>query len=65
VHDERRRDFWANPIVPTWYSGSVGVLDLDGQPVATREQEESSTEKDAAGPRVKVGADGLGIIIED
>jgi catechol 2,3-dioxygenase len=65
VHDERRRDFWANPIVPTWYSGSVGVLDLDGQPIPTREQEESSTEKEAAGPRVKVGADGLGIIVED
>jgi catechol 2,3-dioxygenase len=65
VHDERRRDFWANPIVPTWYQGSVGVLDLDGNPIATRDQEEATTEKEAAGPRVKVGADGLGIIVED
>ena len=64
VHDERRRDFWANPIVPTWYEGSVGVLDLDGHTIATREQDEATTEKEAAGPRVKVGADGLGIIIE-
>lgn len=65
VHDERRRDFWANPIVPTWYQGSVGVLDLDGEPVATRDQDEATTETQAAGPRVKVGADGLGIIVED
>lgn len=65
VHDERRRDFWANPIVPTWYQGSVGVLDLDGNTIATRDQEEATTEKEAAGPRVKVGADGLGIIVED
>lgn len=65
VHDERRRDFWANPIVPTWYQGSVGVLDLDGNPIPTRDQEEATTEKEAAGPRVKVGADGLGIIVED
>ena len=33
VHDERRRDFWANPIVPSWYHGAARVLDLDGHPV--------------------------------
>ncbi|HSJ91007.1 MAG TPA: 3,4-dihydroxyphenylacetate 2,3-dioxygenase [Ilumatobacter sp.] len=65
VHDERRRDFWANAIVPGWYEGSVGVLDLDGEPVPTRAQEEATTEKEAAGPRVKVGADGLGIVVEN
>jgi 3,4-dihydroxyphenylacetate 2,3-dioxygenase len=64
VHDERRRDFWANAIVPGWYEGSVGVLDLDGERIATREQDEPTTEKEAAGPRVKVGADGLGMIVE-
>lgn len=57
VHDERRRDFWANPIVPTWYHGSVGVLDLDGNPVPVREQD--PTER-----TVTVGADGLGIKVE-
>lgn len=65
VQDERRRDFWANAIVPTWYEGSVEVLDLDGRPVATRDQDDTSSEQEAAGPRVKVGADGLGIIVED
>jgi catechol 2,3-dioxygenase len=53
VHDERRRDFWANPVVPTWYQGSVGLLDLDGNPVPVHDQE--PTER-----RVTVGADGLG-----
>ena len=64
VHDERRRDFWANTVVPGWYDGSVGVLDLDGAPIPTREQEETTTETSAAGPRVKVGADGLGTVVE-
>jgi catechol 2,3-dioxygenase len=58
VKDERRRDFWANPIVPTWYNGSVGVLDLDGNPVPVLSQD--PTER-----TVTVGADGLGIIIHD
>jgi 3,4-dihydroxyphenylacetate 2,3-dioxygenase len=56
VHDERRRDFWANPIVPSWYQGSVGVLDLAGRLVPVREQ--APTERD-----VTVGADGLGIVV--
>jgi 3,4-dihydroxyphenylacetate 2,3-dioxygenase len=58
VHDERRRDFWANPIVPTWYEGSVGVLDLDGNAVPVQSQD--PTER-----TVTVGADGLGIIHHD
>jgi catechol 2,3-dioxygenase len=58
VHDERRRDFWANPIVPTWYHGSVGVLDLDGDPVTVIAQD--PTER-----TVTVGADGLGNIVND
>jgi catechol 2,3-dioxygenase len=57
VHDERRRDFWANPIVPTWYLGSVPVLDLDGNVVAVEAQD--PTER-----TVTVGADGLGIVLE-
>ncbi len=58
VHDERRRDFWANPIVPTWYEGSVGMLDLDGAPIVVRDQD--PTER-----TVTVGADGLGTIVHD
>ena len=46
-----RRDFWANPIVPTWYQGSVGVLDLAGNRVAVEEQDAPSER------RVTVGAD--------
>lgn len=65
VRDERRRDFWANAIVPGWYEGSVGVLDLDGAAVPTREQDEPTTEQQAAGPRIKVGADGLGTVVDD
>jgi 3,4-dihydroxyphenylacetate 2,3-dioxygenase len=57
VHDERRRDFWANPVVPTWYQGSVGVLDLAGRPVPVRPHEPGERE-------VTVGADGLGILVE-
>jgi hypothetical protein len=43
--------------VPSWYQGSVGVLDLAGNRVAVREQE--PTER-----KVTVGADGLGILVE-
>ncbi len=57
VHDERRRDFWSNPVVPSWYQGSVGLLDLDGDPVPVREQE--ATER-----KVTIGADGLGTLLE-
>ena len=62
VHDERRRDFWANPIVPTWYHGSVGVVDLDGNPVPVVAEEAKET---SAAKRVTVGADGLGTIVDD
>ncbi len=55
VRDERRRDFWSNPVVPGWYEGSVPMLDLDGKPVPVREQ--PAHERD-----VTVGADGLGIV---
>jgi len=58
VRDERRRDFWANPVVPTWYQGSVGMLDLEGRPVPVREQVRSERS-------VTVGADGLGILVPE
>lgn len=33
--------------------------------IPTREQDEPTTERQAAGPRIKVGADGLGITVDD
>ena len=53
VHDERRRDFWGNAVVPSWYLAASGLLDLDGQPTPVHDQ--PVTER-----TVKVGADGLG-----
>ncbi|HSB85805.1 MAG TPA: hypothetical protein VLD86_05820, partial [Ilumatobacteraceae bacterium] len=54
VNDQRRRDFWANPIVPSWYEEASRVLDLDGnlQPLRQRGSDEQ---------RITVGADGLGV----
>ncbi len=54
VHDERRRDFWGNPVVPAWYNEASPVLDLDGnvQPLRDRKSDEQ---------RITVGADGLGV----
>ncbi|HWG25044.1 3,4-dihydroxyphenylacetate 2,3-dioxygenase [Actinospica sp.] len=53
VHDDRRRDFWGNAVIESWYKDATPVLDLDGnpQPVA-----DSLLDETAA----KVGADGLG-----
>jgi catechol 2,3-dioxygenase len=31
VLDPRRRDFWGNPVIPSWYSDASVVLDLDGK----------------------------------
>jgi catechol 2,3-dioxygenase len=54
VNDPRRRDFWANPIVPSWYEEASRVLDLDGnlQPIRERKSDEQ---------RITVGADGHGV----
>jgi catechol 2,3-dioxygenase len=30
VHDNQRRDWWGNPVVPSWYTDASLVLDLDG-----------------------------------
>ena len=40
VHDPRRRDFYGNEVIPTWYTEASAVLDLDGneQPVRRIEQ---------------------------
>jgi len=52
VHDNRRRDFWGNAVVPSWYREASTVLDLDGKPQETVER----VEPDEA---VVVGADGF------
>jgi 3,4-dihydroxyphenylacetate 2,3-dioxygenase len=53
VHDNQRRDWWGNPVVPSWYEEASPVLDLDGaaQPVLAR--------TDARELDVTVGADGF------
>ncbi|WP_020661604.1 3,4-dihydroxyphenylacetate 2,3-dioxygenase [Amycolatopsis benzoatilytica] len=53
VHDNQRRDWWGNPVVPSWYTEASRVLDLDGklQPVIERT---ATKEMD-----VTIGADGF------
>jgi 3,4-dihydroxyphenylacetate 2,3-dioxygenase len=53
VHDNQRRDWWGNPVVPSWYTDASLVLDLDGnpQPVIAR--------TDSSELAVTVGADGF------
>ena len=53
VHDDRRRDFWGNAVIESWYREAAPVLGLDGnpQPVSEAVLDESA---------VQVGADGLG-----
>lgn len=53
VHDNQRRDFWGNPVVPSWYTEASLVLDLDGhpQPVTARTDD---SELEAT-----IGADGF------
>ncbi len=53
VHDNQRRDWWGNPVVPSWYANASTVLDLDAHPVALTERTE------AAESDVTIGADGF------
>jgi len=50
VDDPRRRDFWGNPVVPSWYEEAVPVADLEGHlhPLVAPEHR----------TEVQVGADG-------
>lgn len=57
VHDPRRRDFWGNEVVQSWYRDASTVLDLDGSPRTTSE---SGVDESA----VTVGADGIGLITD-
>ncbi len=53
VHDNQRRDWWGNPVVPSWYTEASLVLDLDGnpQPVLARTDDSEMA--------VTIGADGF------
>ena len=53
VHDNQRRDWWGNPVVPSWYTDASLVLDLDGnpQPVLARTDDSEMA--------VTIGADGF------
>ncbi len=53
VHDNQRRDWWGNPVVPSWYTDASRVLDLDGKPVPIKERKEDSE------MAVTIGADGF------
>ncbi len=53
VHDNQRRDWWGNPVVPSWYTEASLVLDLDGNPKEVVER------SDAREMDVTVGADGF------
>ncbi|MDO5493832.1 MAG: 3,4-dihydroxyphenylacetate 2,3-dioxygenase [Nesterenkonia sp.] len=53
VHDNQRRDWWGNPVVPSWYTEASTVLDLDGNPVPTVERTDDSEME------VTIGADGF------
>ncbi|AHH99385.1 3,4-dihydroxyphenylacetate 2,3-dioxygenase [Kutzneria viridogrisea] len=53
VHDNQRRDWWGNAVVPSWYTEASPVLDLDGapRPLVAR--------TDAREMDVTIGADGF------
>jgi catechol 2,3-dioxygenase len=51
VRDPRRRDFWGNAVIPSWYSEASLVLDLDGKPRPVTELAQAA--------EVTVGADGF------
>jgi len=51
VDDPRRRDFYGNDVIPSWYTEAMPVLDLDGTVCQVEEIRHTS--------EVKVGADGF------
>lgn len=53
VHDDRRRDYWGNAVIESWYKEATPVLDLDGNVMAVSD---SSIDESA----IRIGADGLG-----
>lgn len=59
VHDNQRRDWWGNPVVPSWYTEASLVLDLDGNPKEVIKREEKSE------MAVTIGADGFSYTRKD
>ena len=59
VHDNQRRDWWGNPVVPSWYTEASLVLDLDGEPTPVVEREEPTE------MAVTIGADGFSYTRKD
>lgn len=59
VHDNQRRDWWGNPVVPSWYTDASRVLDLDGrlQPLVSRTHSSEMA--------VTIGADGFSYTRKD
>ena len=53
VHDNQRRDWWGNPVVPSWYTDASLVLDLDGNPQPVHARTDTSE------LAVTIGADGF------
>jgi hypothetical protein len=53
VHDDRRRDYWGNAVIPSWYAEATTVLGLDGAAQPLTDLPETKSE-------IRVGADGLG-----
>lgn len=53
VHDNQRRDWWGNPVVPSWYSEASSVLDLTGTPQPLTRQTAPAEQA------VTIGADGF------
>lgn len=53
VHDNQRRDWWGNPVVPSWYTDASLVLDLDGEPMPVIDRDKPSELE------VTIGADGF------
>jgi len=59
VHDNQRRDWWGNPVVPSWYTDASLVLDLDGNPQPVLERTDPSELE------VTIGADGFSYTRQD
>ncbi|MGN5732878.1 3,4-dihydroxyphenylacetate 2,3-dioxygenase [Arthrobacter psychrochitiniphilus] len=59
VHDNQRRDWWGNPVVPSWYTEASPVLDLAGQPRPLHILAGASEQS------IAVGADGFSYTRDD
>ncbi len=60
VDDGRRRYFWGNAVIRSWYTEGSTVLDLDGEPVPLS----APVVREAERTGVVVGADGFSVAAE-